>query len=78
MARGNGRNSKMYQIATAMMANINLIRKMDMAFLPGKVAMFTKATTKMMKEMAMEKCFGLMVLCIKVSGKKASSMVLVK
>lgn len=75
MARASGKNFKMYLIATAMMESINLIRKMDTVFLPGKVAIYTKETTKTMKEMAMEKCFGQMDRCIKENGKRGSNMV---
>jgi hypothetical protein len=69
MVKANGRKSRVQLTATIMKVNTNLIRKMDMVFLLGKVETSIKVTTKMMKEMAMERCFGLMVQDTTVNGK---------
>lgn len=74
MVRENGKNFKILKIVISMKVNTNLIRKMVTAFLIGKVVIYTKEITRMMKEMGMEKCIGLMDLFIKVNGKEESNM----
>jgi hypothetical protein len=61
-----------------MKVNMKMIRKMARAHLLGKAGMFTKVAIKMMKEMDMERCIGLMVHNIKVNGRKEYNTVLVK
>jgi hypothetical protein len=78
MVRVNGRNSRMLRIAISMKGITFLIRRMGMECLPGRAETFTKVTTEMMKEMAMEKCIGLMDQSMKDSGRKESSMGKVK
>ena len=78
MAKESGRRSKMYQIAITMKVNTKMTRKMDMGSFIGKVGMFTKETTRMMKETDMVRCSGLTVLNIKENGKKGFNMELVR
>lgn len=51
-----------------------MIVKVDMDSLHGQVATYIKVSTKMMKEMVMVKCTGLMAVVTKVTGFKESSM----
>ena len=74
MEKGNGENSKMLKIAISMKVNIGVIGRMDMEFSNGKVETFIRVTTEMMREMAMERWFGLMVLAIKVNGREVFNM----
>ena len=78
MEKANGEKCKICKIVTAMMGNIKMIKRTVTVYLPGIVAIFTKEVIKTMKEMAMEKCFGLMAPFIKVNGKKAFNMEWVK
>ena len=73
MAKVNGERT-IILIAINMMVNIIWIKSMAMEFLAGKVEMFIKAIIRMMKEMVMEKCTGLMAQPIKVNGEKEFSM----
>jgi hypothetical protein len=61
-----------------MKGSMSSTRRMEMEFLLGRVVMYTKVITKMMKEMDMVKCSGLMDLGIKESGKRASNMEMVR
>lgn len=58
----------------AMMVIIKMIRNMASEHLFGRVAMFIRVNFSLMKEKAMEKCNGLMDLCIKVNGSKEFNM----
>ena len=77
MGKENGERSLTLKTAIHMKGVTKTIRKMAWVNLSGKVGTFTMVCIKMMKEMVTEKCFGLMVLVIKESGKKAYSMELV-
>jgi hypothetical protein len=55
MGKANGRNYKILRIAILMKENTQMIRKMAMEFLYGKVAIFIREIMLMMKEMVMEK-----------------------
>lgn len=57
-----------------MKATIQMIVSLDMDSLHGQVATYIKVSTKMMKEMVMVKCTGLMAVATKVIGSKESSM----
>jgi hypothetical protein len=78
MGKANGGKFKTYKIVITMMANTKMIKRMVTEFLLGIVEIFTKEIIKTMKEMAMERCFGQMVLSIKVNGKRVFSMEWVK
>lgn len=74
----NGAKYKTSKIVTTMMANINMIKRTVTESLLGTVEIYTRETIKMMKEMDMERCSGLMALFIKVNGRKVFSMEWVK
>jgi hypothetical protein len=57
-----------------MMESMSKIRRMDMEYLIGKVVIYIRAVIKMMKEMDMGKCIGLMDHVIKDNGNKEFSM----
>ena len=57
---------------------MNSIRRMEMEFSLGKVVTYSKVITKMMKEMGMVKCSGWMDLSTKESGRRVSSMEMVR
>lgn len=57
-----------------MMESTSKIRRMDMEYSIGKVVIYIRAIIKMMKEMDMEKCTGLMDHVIRDSGNKGFSM----
>lgn len=61
-------------IVINMMANISMIKNMDMVYSIGKVGIYLKAIIKKMREMGMEKCIGRMVQFIKVTGSQEYSM----
>lgn len=61
-------------IAISLMESISMIRNMGMGCSCGRVAMSSKAITRKMREMAMEKCIGLMDLSIKEIGSRVFNM----
>ena len=56
-----------------MKANLLTIKKVDSGILNGLVAISMLDNTLMIKDMVMEKCFGLMVTITKDSGKKENN-----
>jgi hypothetical protein len=74
MARANGRKQVIKQTVIAIRASTTKIKRMDMAYSIGRVEIYTKGTIKMMKEMALVKCIGLMDLVIKALGNKGFNM----
>ena len=78
MEKVNGRKWEMHRYVTVMKEIITWIKRMVTVYSHGKVAIFTKETIKMMKEMAMERCSGQMVQFTKDNGDKVFNMVLVK
>jgi hypothetical protein len=74
MARVNGKKILTPKFAIITRVVTTGTRRMDMEYSSGKVVMYSEAITGMMSEMVTEKCFGLMVPSIKVSGGKEFSM----
>ena len=58
MVKENGKRFKTRKHATNMKENTKTTRKMVKVSSNGKVGMFTKEITKMMRGMDMEKCIG--------------------
>lgn len=77
MEKANGEVVKGHNVIL-MRETIPLIRSTVTEFLIGLVEIYTKENTKKMKEMDMEKCVGLMEVCIKGTGLEEFSMELVK
>ena len=69
----NGKNAKTKRNAIAMKDNMNLTRKMAKEPSYGNPEMCMLEHMSMMKDMAMERCHGLMGRDIRVSGLKESS-----
>jgi hypothetical protein len=78
MVKANGRKHKTLKIAMHMMVSTFKIKRMDMVFFNGKVEIFTRAITRMTREMVTERCIGLMAQFIKENGNVVSSMVWAK
>jgi hypothetical protein len=68
MVKANGRNKLILTLAIAMKESISWTKRTDRECSNGKVEISIKEIIKMMREMAMEKCFGWMVLCIREFG----------
>ena len=75
MEKASGRKYIMHRIATLMMENTKMIKRMASVFSNGKVAICSKDVTRMMKETDMAKCTGLMEVTTKVNGGKEFNMV---
>jgi hypothetical protein len=58
--------------------NTAMIKKMDMEYLSGRVAMYIEANIQMMKEKASERCDGPMAAYISDNGIEAFSMDMAK
>ena len=61
----------MRRTATCTKVTMRMTRKMEWDSSPGRVAIIIRDVTKMMRDMAMEKCTGRTDLVTKVSGRKA-------
>jgi hypothetical protein len=70
MEKVNGKRMEIQQIAIVMRENMYQIKRLVMEFLFGKVEIFTREIIKTMREMALEKCTGLMVQYTKACGNK--------
>ena len=60
---------KVQAIVIGMREDISMIRNQDSEYFIGPLVMFIRETMKMIKEMDMGRCFGLMVLSTRVNGK---------
>ena len=77
MARANGKVQGKPLAPMFMKETICMIRSMEKVSSHGQVATFTREIIMRTKGMAMVKCSGLMVVCMKENGLEVSSMELV-
>ena len=75
MVKANGGKATIPKLII-MKVSIIWIKSMVMEYLIGKVETFTKAITRMMRGMDMEKCIGQMGQLIKESGRTEFNMVM--
>jgi len=68
MGKVSGVKERKHKIVMLMTVTINLIKKMALVSLLGNQEINIKEHTKMMKDMVMVKCIGLMEVTIKVNG----------
>ena len=69
MVGANGESGLMRRTATCTKDNMKTTRRTEWANSPGRVATFTKAATKMTKDMVTVRCTGKMARATKVNGK---------
>jgi len=74
MERGSGARETMLSSVTCTKGSIKMTRRMAQGRLFGSQGTCIGDATKMMSDMAMVKCFGLMAPVIKESGSKEFSM----
>jgi hypothetical protein len=75
MEKVNGAKKLKHKIVIVMKVNISSIKNLVSVFSHGKVVINIEGPTKMMKDMDMVKCTGLMVATTKENGFMESSMV---
>ena len=73
MEKENGRAQRMLYPLIVTMESIKRIKRVDMEFILGLVAISIKETILMMRGMEMDRCSGPMEVCMRVSGLEASS-----
>lgn len=73
MGKVSGRED--LEIVISMKGNMLTIRSLAMVFSLGQLVMFIKAIMKMIQEMDMAKCTGVMEVIIKANGKMEFNMV---
>jgi hypothetical protein len=75
MEKVNGAKKLKHKIVIVMKVNISSIKNLVLVFSHGKVVINIEGPTKMMKDMDMVKCTGLMVATTKENGFMEFSMV---
>ena len=66
MEKEFGKNLK--EFLTLIKVNILMIKNTDTVFSPGQTVVLTKEIIRMISDKVMDRCFGSMVLFIKVNG----------
>jgi hypothetical protein len=73
MVRGYGNGVQVLVID--LRVSIFLIKNVDMVYLLGQLVIFIRGIMIRMLEMVMGRCIGMMVVIIRVTGRKGSNMV---
>ena len=73
MGKGNGGSGQTHRIVTSMKGSTKSIRSQVWVFLRGRVEISTAGVIKMMRDMGMGRCIGLMGVVTKATGRMESS-----
>jgi len=68
MEKESGKVKKEIKFVIYMMVIMLMIRNKEKVYIHGRVEIYTKDNILMMKEMEMDKCYGLMAVFMKVNG----------